>query len=65
MVEFIGRGITYWEIAKAAIIPAILYFAGIWIMTHFEAKKLGLQGLSDEKFQIVKKYLRKFIYLHQ
>ena len=44
MVEFIGRGITYWEIAKAAIIPAILYFSGIWIMTHFEAKKWGFVG---------------------
>jgi TRAP transporter 4TM/12TM fusion protein len=48
MVEFIG-GITYWEIAKAAAIPAILYFAGIWIMTHFEAKRLGLRGLTKEE----------------
>lgn len=48
MVEFIG-GITYWEIAKAAAIPAILYFTGIWIMTHFEAKRLGLKGLSKEE----------------
>ena len=43
MVEFIGRGITYWDIAKAAAIPALLYFTGIWIMTHFEAKRLGLK----------------------
>src|SRR5699024_12738535 len=28
MVEFAGE--TYWNIAKAALIPAILYFAGIW-----------------------------------
>lgn len=62
MVEFIGRGITYWEIAKAAIIPAILYFAGIWIMTHFEAKKLGLQGLSDEEIPNRKEVFKK-IYL--
>jgi len=47
MVEFIGRGISYWDIAKAAAIPAVLYFAGIWIMTHFEAKRLGLRGLTD------------------
>ena len=40
MVEFIGRGITYWEIAKAAAIPALFYFTGIWIMTHFEAKRI-------------------------
>jgi len=49
MVEFVGKGITYWEIAKAAIIPAALYFAGIWIMTHFEAKRLGLRGLKEEE----------------
>lgn len=47
MIEFAGVG--YWEIAKAATIPAILYFAGIWIMTHFEAKKTGLLGLPKEE----------------
>lgn len=62
MVEFIGRGITYWDIAKAAIIPAILYFTGIWIMTHFEAKRLGLRGLSDEEIPNRKEVLKK-IYL--
>ncbi|MGG2114068.1 TRAP transporter permease, partial [Lysinibacillus pakistanensis] len=49
MVEFIGRGITYWDIAKAAAIPALLYFTGIWIMTHFEAKRVGLKGLRDDQ----------------
>lgn len=49
MVEFIGGGITYWDIVKAATIPAVLYFAGIWIMTHFEAKRIGLRGLSKEE----------------
>ncbi|HEY4622852.1 MAG TPA: TRAP transporter fused permease subunit, partial [Solibacillus sp.] len=49
MVEFIGRNITYWDVAKAAAIPALLYFVGIWIMTHFEAKRLGLRGLKDEE----------------
>ncbi|MBA9028445.1 MULTISPECIES: TRAP transporter permease [Bacillaceae] len=61
MVEFIG-GITYWEIAKAAAIPALLYFTGIWIMTHFEAKRLGLRGLTDEEMPNRKEVLSK-IYL--
>lgn len=61
MVEFIG-GITYWEIAKAAAIPALLYFTGIWIMTHFEAKRLGLRGLKDEEMPNRKEVLSK-IYL--
>ncbi|MEG1850341.1 MAG: TRAP transporter large permease subunit, partial [Oscillospiraceae bacterium] len=42
-------GIPYLEVAKAAIIPAILYFTGIWIEVHFEAKRLGLKGLPREQ----------------
>ncbi|HLR73599.1 MAG TPA: TRAP transporter permease [Pseudogracilibacillus sp.] len=57
MVEFAGE--TYWNIAKAALIPAILYFAGIWIMTHFEAKRKGLHGLPKEKIPKVKVVLKK------
>ena len=62
MVEFIGRGVSYWDIAKAAAIPAVLYFAGIWIMTHFEAKRLGLRGLTDEEMPD-RKYIFKKLYL--
>ncbi len=61
MVEFIG-GITYWEIAKAATIPALLYFTGIWIMTHFEAKRVGLEGMSPDQMPDRKATLKK-IYL--
>ncbi|WP_442599233.1 TRAP transporter permease [Neobacillus sp. D3-1R] len=61
MVEFIG-GISYWDIAKAAAIPALLYFTGIWIMTDFEAKRLGLRGLTKEEMPNRKEVLKK-IYL--
>lgn len=61
MVEFIG-GVSYWEIAKAAAIPALLYFTGVWIMTHFEAKRIGLKGLSKEEMPDRKEVLKK-IYL--
>ncbi|WP_246045780.1 TRAP transporter permease [Ureibacillus terrenus] len=63
MVEFIGRGVTYWDIAKSAAIPAILYFTGIWIMTHFEAKKLGLRGLTDEELPNRKEVFKKLYLL--
>ncbi|MGG0413983.1 TRAP transporter permease [Peribacillus simplex] len=63
MVEFIGNGITYWDIAKAAAIPAILYFSGIWIMTHFEAKRLGLRGLTKEEMPSKKEVFGKFYLL--
>ena len=41
-------GTPYAVIAVAAILPAVLYFTGIFLMVHFEAKKLGLRGLSRE-----------------
>ena len=41
-------GISYATIAIAAILPAFLYFAGIFIMVHLEAKKRGLKGLPKE-----------------
>lgn len=61
MVEFIG-GVTYWEIAKAAAIPALLYFTGVWIMTHFEAKRIGLKGIPKDEMPDRKEVLKK-IYL--
>ena len=41
-------GVPYAVIAVSAIIPAVLYFTGIFLMVHFEAKKLGLKGLPKE-----------------
>ena len=38
----------YSTIALAAILPAVLYFTGIFMMIHFEAKKLGLKGLPKD-----------------
>ena len=63
MVEFIGGGISYWDIAKAAAIPAILYFTGIWIMTHLEAKRIGLRGLTKEEMPNRKEVLKKLYLL--
>jgi len=47
MAEFVG--IPYVEVVKAAIIPAMLYFSGIWIGVHLEAKKFGLKGIPRDK----------------
>jgi TRAP transporter 4TM/12TM fusion protein len=41
--------IPYPVIAVSAILPALLYFTGIFLMIHFEAKKLGLKGLPKEE----------------
>ena len=61
MAEFIG--IPYAEIAMAAAIPAVLYFAGIWIVTHFEAKKMGLRGLTKEEMPDKKEVIKKLYLL--
>lgn len=56
-------GIPYKEVAKAAIIPAILYFTGIFIMVHLEAKKTGLKGLSKDSLPKIGELLMKKGYL--
>lgn len=42
-------GLPYITIVKAAVVPAILYFTGIFITVHLEAKKLGLKGLPKDQ----------------
>ena len=42
-------GLPYITIVKGAIIPAVLYFTGIFITVHLEAKKSGLKGLPKEE----------------
>ena len=53
-------GYSYPAIATAAILPAALYFAGIFLMVHFEAKRIGLKGLPKESIpNFFKLILRK------
>jgi len=47
MAEYIG--IPYAQVAVKAILPAILYFTGIFISVHLEAKKLGLNGIPRDQ----------------
>ena len=46
MAEYMN--ISYAEVAMRAILPAVLYFTGIFIAVHLEAKKLGLKGIPKE-----------------
>ena len=43
MAEYMN--IPYAKVAVKAILPAVLYFTGIFIAVHLEAKKLGLKGM--------------------
>ena len=47
MTEFVG--VPYIEIVKAALIPAFLYFIGVWLGVHFEAKRNNLQGIPRDQ----------------
>ncbi|MEM9523936.1 MAG: TRAP transporter fused permease subunit, partial [Pseudomonadota bacterium] len=55
-------GIPYIEIAIAAIIPAVLYFASVYFMVDFEAAKLGMRGMHDDELPKLGTMLRR-IYL--
>ena len=60
MAEYMG--ISYAEVAFRAILPAILYFTGIYIAVHLEAKKLGLRGIPRDQLPKFSKLIKK-IYL--
>ena len=47
MAEFVG--VPYIEIVKAAVIPALLYFTGVWLGVRFEAKRSNLKGLPRDQ----------------
>lgn len=53
----------YSVIAVTAILPAVLYFTGIFMMIHFEAKKLGLKGLPKDAIPNFFKLIAKNGYL--
>lgn len=52
MAEFIG--VPYLEVVKAAVIPALLYYSGIWIAVHLEAKRKGLKGIPRNELPSLK-----------
>ena len=57
MAEFVG--VPYIDIVKAAIVPAFLYFAGIWLGVHFEAKRGNLKGIPRSQLPKIGTILRE------
>jgi TRAP transporter 4TM/12TM fusion protein len=47
MIEFLG--LPYQTIITAAIVPAFMHFFGVFMQVHFEAKRYGLRGLTEEE----------------
>ena len=55
-------GVEYASIIQKAILPAFLYFSGIFLMVHFKARKLKLMGIPKEELPKFS-HLVKNIYL--
>ncbi|MDL2263953.1 TRAP transporter permease [Synergistaceae bacterium OttesenSCG-928-I11] len=57
MAQFLG--VSYLEVAVAAIVPALLYYFAVIVQVHFEANRLGLKGLSREQLPSIGKLLKE------
>ncbi|MGN0940559.1 MAG: TRAP transporter permease [Selenomonadaceae bacterium] len=57
MAEFLS--VSYTVVMLAAIVPALLYYIGLLLAVHFEAKRLGLSGLSKENIPDAMKVMKE------
>ncbi len=57
MAEFLN--LSYTHVMLAAIVPAFLYYLGLLFAVHFEARRLGLSGLSKENIPDAMQVLRE------
>ena len=56
MIEFLA--VPYQTIIAAAVVPAFMHFFGVFMQVHFEAKRYGLRGLTDEEMPRLRESLR-------
>src|SRR5690625_4030227 len=56
-------GVSYGVIMAIAVIPELLYFTGIFIGTHFEAKRLGIFGLPKSQLPSLKEQMLRYGYM--
>ena len=56
MAEFLG--VSYTVVIAAALVPAFLYYLGLIVSVHFEAKRLGLTGIPEEDIPSAKEVLK-------
>ncbi len=57
MVEFLN--VSYQTIIAAAVVPAFMHFFGVFMQVHFEAKRFGLRGLTDDEMPKLRESLRQ------
>ncbi len=49
MLEIVDPPVTYIEIIRAALLPAILYYLSLWLIVHFHARRLGVAQSDDAR----------------
>ena len=52
-------GISYWDVCKAAFIPAVLYYIALFFMIDFEAAKQGLKGIPKQDVPSLRETLKE------
>ncbi|GAB3776839.1 TRAP transporter permease [Ramlibacter monticola] len=57
MVEFLN--VSYQTIIAAAVVPAFMHFFGVFMQVHFEAKRHGLRGLTEEEMPKLRESLKQ------
>ncbi len=57
MVEFLN--VSYQTIVAAAVVPAFMHFFGVFMQVHFEAKRYGLRGLTEEEMPKLRESFRQ------
>jgi TRAP transporter 4TM/12TM fusion protein len=57
MIEFLN--VPYQTIIAAAVVPAFMHFFGVFMQVHFEAKRYGLRGLTDEEMPKLRESLKQ------
>ena len=57
MADYLG--VPYSDIIVRAILPACLYFLGVFLSVHLEAKRLGLKGLSRDDLPKIRELLKE------
>jgi len=61
MAEFLG--ISYLQVAMAAVLPAVLYYIGVFSMVHFESVKINAKGVPKDEIKPWKMYALKHGYV--
>ena len=57
MIEFLA--LPYGTIIAAAVVPAFMHFFGVFMQVHFEAKRFGLRGLTEDEMPRLRQSLKE------